>query len=84
MVRVPMSAAASALFRALLARTAISRNRIFLTEFRSTDPQRDDVSLAGENQGLPIAVSEPPRRGADGSFEVELEALTPQPHVREC
>ena len=107
MVRVPMSAAASALFRALLARTAVSRNRIFLTEFRSTDWQsfvfagerhiialrivgadadqaaaRLVVGLGDAEFDIPghivadIAVSQPPRRGVDGSIDVELEALT--------
>jgi len=107
MVRVPMSAAASALFRALLARADINRNRIFLTEFRSTDWQslvftgerhiialrivgsdadraldRLTAGLSDVEFDIPghvvadIAVSQPPCRGADGSIDVELEALT--------
>jgi hypothetical protein len=107
MVRVPMSVAASALFRALLGRAAVSRDRIFLTAFHSTDwqslvftgerhtialrivgPDADQAihrltcDLADAEFEIPgyvvadIAVSDPPRRCADGSIEVELEALT--------
>jgi len=102
-----MSMVASALFRALLGRAAVSRNRIFLTEFRSTDwhslvfagerhiialrivgPDADQAidrltcDLEDAEFEIPghvvadIAVSDPPRRRADGSVEVELEALT--------
>ena len=107
MVRVPLSLAASALFRALLSRAAVDRDRIFLSEFQSTDWQSliftgerhvialrivghgaEDVvdrltsGLADAEFEIPghivadIAVSQPPRHGADGSIEVELEALT--------
>jgi hypothetical protein len=49
-----MSAAASALFRALLARAAVSRNRIFLTEFRSTDWQ--SLVFTGERHVIALRI----------------------------
>lgn len=107
MVSVPMSVAASVLFRALLARAGVNRDRILLSEFQSTDWQ--SLTFTGERHVIAlrilepdakgaldrltcnlqdaefdipghivadIALAHPPRRGADGSIEVELEALT--------
>ena len=50
MMRIPMSKAASALFRAILARGEVARDRIFLTAYRSTDWQ--SLTLIGERHQL--------------------------------
>ena len=107
MMRIAMSPAAAGLLRSLLARAGVDRDRILLTEFRSTDWQsltfigeRHEFQLrvpgpeAGEILGrllsglddaefaIPghlvadIAMVDEPRRGADGSISVALEALT--------
>jgi hypothetical protein len=46
MTRIPMSAAAAGLLRALLARAGDSRDRILLTEFRSVEWQ--SLTFVGE------------------------------------
>lgn len=107
MMRIAISPAAAGLLRSLLARAAVDRDRILLTEFRSTDWQsltfigeRHEFQLrvpgpgAGEIlsrvlSGLSeaefavpghlvadIGVVDQPRREADGSMTVALEALT--------
>lgn len=106
-MRIAMSPAAASLLRALLARAAVDRDRILLTEFRSTDWQ--SLTFVGERHefqlrvpgpdALPIlsrilagldeaefaipghlvadiVIADEPRRQADGSITVALEALT--------
>jgi len=50
MKKIPMSVAAAGLLRALLARAKIDRNRILLTEFRSTEWQ--SLTFMGERHRL--------------------------------
>jgi len=52
-----MSAAAAGLLRALLARAAVERDRILLTELRSTDWQ--SLTFIGERHRIRLRVSEP-------------------------
>jgi hypothetical protein len=52
-----MSAAAAGLLRALLARAAVERDRILLTELRSTDWQ--SLTFIGERHWLQLRVSGP-------------------------
>ncbi len=61
MMRLPMSSAAAGLLRSLLARTGVDRNRILLTEFRSTDWQ--SLTFTGEQHqiGLRIPAPDAPR-----------------------
>ncbi|MBA2772098.1 MAG: hypothetical protein H0U34_08850 [Sphingomonas sp.] len=107
MMRIAMSPAAAGLLRALLARAAVDRDRILLTEFRSVDWQ--SLTFVGERHEFQLRVAGPdaldilsrtlsdldeaefavpghlvadiavvdePRRQADGSMTVALEALT--------
>lgn len=57
MMRLPLSAAAAGLLRALLARAGVSRNRILLTEFQSVDWQ--SLTLAGERHQIRLRVPPP-------------------------
>jgi hypothetical protein len=57
MNRIAMSAAASALLRALIARAAVPRDRILLTELRSTDWQ--SLTFAGERHEIGLRVPGP-------------------------
>jgi hypothetical protein len=57
MNRIAMSAAASALLRALIARAGVPRDRILLTEARSTDWQ--SLTLTGERHQLHLRVPGP-------------------------
>ena len=60
MMRMPLSEAASALLRALLARGGVSRDRILLSEFRSTDWQ--SLTFIGERHHIHLRIPGP---GAD-------------------
>ena len=60
MMRMPLSEAASALLRALLARAGVSRDRILLSEFRSTDWQ--SLTFIGERHHVHLRIPGP---GAD-------------------
>ena len=60
MMRMPLSEAASALLRALLARAGVSRDRILLSEFRSTDWQ--SLTFIGERHHIHLRIPGP---GAD-------------------
>jgi hypothetical protein len=64
MNRIAMSAAASGLLRALLARGGVSRDRILLTDVRSTDWQ--SLTLVGERHELQLRVT-----GQDSAIVVE-------------
>lgn len=54
MNRIAMSAAGAALLRALLARACVSRDRILLTDIRSTDWQ--SLTFAGERHEIALNV----------------------------
>ena len=54
MTRLPMSSAAAALLRALLARAGEDKNRILLTDFRSTDWQ--SLTFTGERHHIELRV----------------------------
>ncbi len=57
MMKLAMSPAAAGLLRALLGRAGLDRNRILLTEFRSTDWH--SLTLAGEPSSPSRARSSP-------------------------
>lgn len=57
MMKLPMSPAAAGLLRALLARVGIDRDRILLTDFRSTDWQ--SLTFIGERHELELRVPGP-------------------------
>lgn len=50
MTRLPMSIAGAALLRALLARALVDRDRILLTDYRSTDWQ--SLTFIGERHEM--------------------------------
>lgn len=64
MNRIAMSAAASGLLRALIARAGVPRDRILLTDVRSTDWQ--SLTLVGERHQIQLRV-----RRADSPTVVE-------------
>ena len=57
MIKIPMSAAASGLLRALLARAGVPRDRILLTEFRSVDWQ--SLTFVGERHEIRLRIPGP-------------------------
>ena len=57
MMKLAMSPAAAGLLRALLARAGIDRDRILLTEFRSTDWQ--SLTFAGERHRIDLRIPGP-------------------------
>ena len=61
MTRLPLSAAGAGLLRALLARAGLSRNRILLSGFESTDWQ--SLTLAGERHQIKLRVPPPDSAG---------------------
>lgn len=60
MMRIAMSPAAAGLLRSLLARAAVDRGRILLTEFRSTDWQ--SLTFIGERHEFQLRVPGPEAR----------------------
>lgn len=62
MIKIAMSAAASALLRSLLDRAQVSRDRILLTNIRSTDWQ--SLTFIGERHEIELRIPGP------GSVEV--------------
>lgn len=62
MTRLPMSSAAAALLRALVARTGVERDRILLSEVRSTDWQ--SLTFAGEQHRLVLHLVGPDAQSA--------------------
>jgi len=94
MMKLAMSPAASGLLRALLNRAEISRDRILLTDWRSTDWQ--SLTLMGERHRVRLRVPGPEApaimaRLTDGLEEAEFEipgqivadiALTGRPQAR--
>ena len=57
MTRLPMSPAAAALLRALLARTGLNRDRILLTDYRSADWQ--SLTFVGERHEMRFRIPGP-------------------------
>ncbi|HET9811063.1 MAG TPA: hypothetical protein VFP53_05125 [Sphingomicrobium sp.] len=57
MMRLAMSPAAAALLRALLRRAGVQRDRILLTEFRSTDWQ--SLTFIGEQHRIRLRIPSP-------------------------
>ena len=57
MMKLAMSPAASALLRALLQRSGVTRDRILLTEWRSTDWQ--SLTLMGEQHRVRLRIPGP-------------------------
>ena len=70
MMKLAMSAAAAGLLRALLGRTGVDRNRILLSDFRSTD--WDSLTFAGERHLITLRVPGP---GAAGVVSLLAEGL---------
>jgi hypothetical protein len=68
-----MSAAASGLLRALIARAGVSRDRILLTELRSTDWQ--SLTFAGERHEIGLRVPGPDSAEIVGRLCSGLENL---------
>ena len=57
MMKLAMSPAAAGLLRALLSRAGVDRNRILLTEFRSTDWH--SLTFAGERHRIDLRIPGP-------------------------
>ena len=57
MMKLALSPAAAGLLRALLAKAGVNRDRILLTEFRSTDWQ--SLTFAGERHEIELRVPGP-------------------------
>ena len=57
MMRLAMSSAAAGLLRSLLARGGVDRDRILLTEFRSTDWQ--SLTFTGEQHQMALRIPAP-------------------------
>ena len=57
MMRLAMSPAAAGLLRSLLCRAGVDRNRILLTEFRSTDWQ--SLTFIGEQHKISLRIPAP-------------------------
>lgn len=75
MTRVPMSTAAAALLRALLARAGVAREKILLTDIRSVDWQ--SLTIVGERHEIAIRIPGPFAAGlaaslCDGLAEAEF------------
>ena len=61
MMRLAMSPAAAGLLRSLLNRTGVERDRILLTEFRSTDWQ--SLTFIGEQHRIRLRIPQPDSAG---------------------
>jgi hypothetical protein len=75
MMKIPMSNAASGLLRTLLARAAVPRDRILLTELRSVDWQ--SLTFVGERHEIRLRIpapgaSEIARRLCEGLSDAEF------------
>jgi hypothetical protein len=70
MLKLALSPAAAGLLRALIARAGIDRDRILLTEFRSTDWQ--SLTFVGERHEMELRVPGP---GADGLAKLLTDGL---------
>ena len=70
MMKLAMSAAAAGLLRALLARAGVDRNRILLSDFRSTD--WNSLTFAGERHAIALRIPGP---GAASVAALLIEGL---------
>ena len=70
-MRLAMSPAAAGLLRALLARSGVERDRILLTEFRSTDWQ--SLTFIGEQHRIRLRVTPPEAASVAGKLVNGLE-----------
>lgn len=70
MMKMAMSTAAAGLLRALLARAGVDRNRILLSEFRSTD--WNSLTFAGERHQIMLRIPGP---GAEVIARLVTEGL---------
>ena len=70
MTRMPMSSAAAALLRGLLVRAGIKRDRILLTNYRSTDWQ--SLTFVGERHELRFRIPGPNARETYEAMTGEL------------
>ena len=75
MIRIPMSAAASALLRALLNRAEVPHDRILLTKFHSVDWQ--SLTFIGERHEIELRIPGPAsdqvaKRLCDGLEDAEF------------
>ncbi|HEY0630393.1 MAG TPA: hypothetical protein VGD23_13795 [Sphingomicrobium sp.] len=75
MMKLALSPAAAGLLRALIGRAGVDRNRILLTEFRSTDWQ--SLTFIGERHEMELRISPPEadliaRRLTDGLADAEF------------
>jgi hypothetical protein len=68
---MPLSEAASALLRALLARAGVGRDRILLSEFRSTDWQ--SLTFIGERHQVHLRIPGPGADAIVGRMTADLE-----------
>lgn len=71
MMKMAMSPAAAALLRSLLARAGVERDRILLTEFRSTDWQ--SLTFVGERHEIRLRIPGPDSRVVAGRLLDRLE-----------
>jgi hypothetical protein len=76
MMKMAMSPAAAALLRSLLRRAGVERDRILLSEFRSTDWQ--SLTFIGERHEIRLRIAGPDSRAVagrllDGLEDAELE-----------
>ena len=71
MLRIAMSAAASALFRALIARAGVPRDRILLSEWRSVDWQ--SLTFIGERHEVAMRIAGPDSHDAAARLLTGLE-----------
>lgn len=71
MMKLSMSPAASALLRALLHRSGVTRDRILLTEWRSTDWQ--SLTLMGERHSVRLRIPGPEAMEVAERLTHELE-----------
>lgn len=70
MMKLSLSPAAAALLRALLSRAGVERNRILLTDFRSTDWQ--SLTFTGERHRIALRIPGP---GAEAVADLLVEGL---------
>ncbi len=71
MNRLPMTSAASALLRSLLARAGTERNRILLSDWTTTDWQ--SLTFVGERHRAGFIVSGPQSLELAGAWTTDLE-----------
>ena len=72
MMKMPMSAAAAGLLRALVTRSGVRRDRILLSEFRSTDWQ--SLTFVGERHEISLRIPGPNAEAAAERISDGLDA----------